>query len=170
MGNVRDAEAFDTFYRAEWGRLAGTLRLVRGDGRGGSTARGGAGADDVAQEAMTRAWMHWSRVSQLERPAGWLYVTAFRLQRRRLRREADRPWPDPVPEATTDGTADRLAIEDALRTLPLRARQAVVARHVLGLDGPEAAALLGVSPDAFRQILSRALRTLRVSPELVEEP
>lgn len=167
---MHDAEAFDAFYRAEWGRLAGTLRLLGGERRGRSPERGHLGADDVAQEAMTRAWMHWSRVSQLDRPAGWLYVTAFRLQRRQLEREADRPWPDPVPEGGGGSATDRLALDEALRSLPLRARQAVVARHVLGLDGPEAAALLGVSPDAFRQILSRALKTLRVSPELVEEP
>jgi RNA polymerase sigma-70 factor (ECF subfamily) len=155
------AEEFDAFYRAEWSRLAGSLRLLGGDR---------AGADDVAQEAMTRAWMHWGRVSRLDRPAGWLYVTAFRVQRRLLRREANRPWPDAVSESRCDPLADRLALEQALAELPLRARQAVVARHVLGFDGPEAAELLGVSPDAFRQILSRAMKTLRLSPELVEEP
>jgi RNA polymerase sigma-70 factor (ECF subfamily) len=160
MGTMADADGFDAFYRAEWGRLAGTLRLLGGERDA---------ADDVAQEAMTRAWVHWSRVSRLDRPAGWLYVTAFRLQRRRLRREANRPWPEPVPEGGRGSDVDRLALDEALRALPLRARQAVVARHVLGLDGPEAAALLGVSPDAFRQILRRALQTLRVSPELVEE-
>jgi DNA-directed RNA polymerase specialized sigma24 family protein len=66
--------------------------------------------------------------------------------------------------------ADRVALEGALAALPLRARQAVVARHVLGFDGPHSATLLGVSPDAFRQILSRAMKALRLSPELVEEP
>ena len=152
-------EAFDAFYRAQWSRLAGALRLMSGDSMT---------ADEVAQEAMTRAWMRWTRVSQLDRPEGWLYVTAFHLLRRRLDRERRRPDP-PVPH-NGEGpvVADRVALQRALLTLPLRQRQAVVASLVLGFDGPEAADLLGVTPDNFRQILHRGLQTLRVSPELLE--
>jgi len=155
-------DAFDEFYRAHWGRLAGTLRLLSGETMT---------ADELAQEAFTRAWVHWDRVRTMERPEGWLYVTGFRLARRRLAREARRPLPDQVDGSFSPDVAlaDRVALTDALAALPLRQRQAVVARHVLGYDGPQAAALLGMRPAAFRQLLSRALRDLRVSPALVEE-
>ncbi len=159
MAELSESEAFDAFYRAQWGRLAGTLRLMSGDAMT---------ADEVAQEALTRAWMHWSHVSRLDRPEGWLYVTAFRLMRRRLKREATRPAPqEPEREHGLDLT-DRIALQRALIELPIRQRQAVVARYILGLDGSAAADLLAVRPDNFRQILSRALRELRVSPELME--
>ena len=151
---------FDAFYRAQWGRLAGTLRLLCGDAMT---------ADDLAQEAFTLAWMRWPRVRELDRPEGWLYVTAFRLARRRLTREAQRPRPDAVPESIEGALADRVVLQAALAALPVRQRQAVVARHVLGYDGPAAAALLGMRPDGFRQLLSRAVRDLRVSPALLEE-
>ncbi len=152
---------FDTFYRAEWGRLAGTMRLLSGEAMT---------ADEIAQETFTRAWMHWTHVSQLERPQGWLYTTAFRLLRRRLKRESRPSAPSRSFDAAELDLTDRVALEHALAALPVRQRQAVVARHVLGFTGPEAAALLGLRPDNFRQLLSRALRDLRVSPELVDLP
>ena len=156
-----EAQRFDAFYRAHWGRLAGTLRLMSGDPMT---------ADEVAQEAFVRAWMRWRRVEALDRPEGWLYVTAFRLLRRRSSREARRPHPDPTPAASPPiPVTDRVALQRALGALPPRQREAVVVRHVLGYDGPAAADLLVMRPDAFRQLLSRALRDLRVSPELLEQ-
>ena len=65
-------EAFDAFYRAEYGRLAGSLRLACGDR---STA------EELAQETFVRAYLAWSRLD--DRPTGWLYTTAFNLLRRR---------------------------------------------------------------------------------------
>jgi RNA polymerase sigma factor (sigma-70 family) len=159
MTELPAAADYDAFYRAEWGQLAGTLRLMSGDAMT---------ADEIAQEALTLAWMRWPRVSRLDRPEGWLYVTAFRLMRRRLRRESARPITEPARNLGEPDVPARVALQRALAALPVRQRQAIVARHVLGFDGPEAAALLGMRPDGFRQLLSRALRDLRVSPELLE--
>ena len=158
MTEPGEAEAFDAFYRAHWGRLSGALRLMSGDAMT---------ADEIAQETLTRAWMRWAHVSQLDRPEGWVYVTAFRLMRRRLKREAARPVPPVLAPGESLDVTDRIAVQQALAALPIRQRQAVVARLVLGFDGPAAAELLGVRPDNLRQILSRALKDLRVSPELL---
>jgi RNA polymerase sigma-70 factor (ECF subfamily) len=159
MTELTASGVFDEFYRAHWPPLAGTLRLVSG---------GTATADDVAQEAFTLAWMRWERVSRMERPAGWLYTTAFRLQRRRLARDARRPEAVSGAEANAVDITDRVSLQRALAALPVPQRQAIVARHVLGLDGPSAARLLGMRPDNFRQVLSRGCRSLRLSPELLE--
>ena len=35
-------------------------------------------AEDAVQEAFTRAYVRWRRVSKMQRPAGWVYVTAVR--------------------------------------------------------------------------------------------
>ena len=153
-------DEFDALYRAHWGRLAGTLRLLCGDAMT---------ADDLAQEAFTLTWVRWTRVRLLDRPEGWVYVTGFRLARKRLLREARRPRPDAVPESIEGALDDRVGLQQALAELPMRKRQAVVARHVLGYDGPTAATLLGMQPDGFRQLLNRAVSDLRVSPALLEE-
>jgi len=225
---TRAADRFDVLYRAEFEKLAGTLLLV--GGQSDSTV-----AADVAQETFVRAWERWDRLEALDRPAGWLYVTAFRLMRKRLRRERRRPALEqrsvglvasdrlltsdrlvtsdrsghgasgaeageggvvgggavrapegagsgpraavrrdpaaamaPSGGAEADAVADRLALDRALASLSVRQRQAVVCRHVLGLDGPEAAAVLGMKPDAFRQLLRRSLAELRAHPDLQE--
>ena len=43
-------------------------------------------AEDAAQEAFTRAYVHWRRVSRMDRPDGWVYVVAVRVAARRLPR------------------------------------------------------------------------------------
>jgi RNA polymerase sigma-70 factor (ECF subfamily) len=152
------AEEFDMFYRAEYGRLAGALRLAcGGDGQLG---------EELAQEAMIRAWARWSRVRSMERPAGWLYATGFNLVRRRWQLTR-RPRDEGSTVADDVAAAEsRLVLEAALRALPLRQRKAVVARHVLGLSTDEAAALLAMPPDALRALLHRGVTALRRSPAL----
>ena len=150
---------FDDFYRTEYPRLAAALRLASGGDR-----RAG---EDLAQEAMIRAWSHWKRVRLLDRPAGWLYATGFNLVRRQARRRAHPPESTPTASADQYAASDaRLALEEAVVGLPLPQRKAVVARHVLGLSTVEAATALGLSPDALRASLHRAVTALRVSPAL----
>lgn len=151
---------FDAWYRAHWRRLAGALRLTSGDAMT---------AEEVAQEAFALAWARWPRVRRLDRPEGWLFVTAFRLLRRRMGREERRPRPEVGEVRGGDvRVVDALSLERALAALPSRQREAVVLRHVLGFDGAEAASMLGLRPDAFRQLLRRGMDQLRVSPELLE--
>jgi RNA polymerase sigma-70 factor (ECF subfamily) len=143
-----DDDAFDAFYRAEFGRLAGALHLLCGDRRR---------AEEHAQEAFVRAYGAWPRVAAMERPAGWLYVTAFNLVKRQ-RRRVDRE----LPTEGALGIEDRLAVREAIAALPLKQRKAVVARHVLGFTTNEAANLLGVTPEALRSLLHRAVVALRL--------
>jgi RNA polymerase sigma-70 factor (ECF subfamily) len=155
------ADDFDVFYRAEFGRLAGALRLVVNDPHL---------AEETAQEAFVRAYAAWARVRHLDRPAGGLYTTAFNLVRRhwRLRRRPPADLPQPVGQGP-ETSAARLALTQALLSLPLNQRKAVVARHVLGFSGEEAAALVGVSPGALRALLHRAVTTLRLDPAFARE-
>jgi RNA polymerase sigma-70 factor (ECF subfamily) len=153
-------EAFDALYRAEWGRLVGALTLLGGDRRI---------AEELAQETFVRAWARWRRVGRLERPAGWLFTTAFRLHRRRLRRAEHRTTTVALRETSSAGgeaaALDRVVVAAAIAGLPLAQRQAIVARHVLGLSSTEAAAIVGVSVPALRQLLHRAVVTVRTTIE-----
>ncbi len=165
MDRDRAVAEFDAMYAAEWGRLAGVLALVCGDRRT---------AEETAQETFARAWSHWRTVTRLDRPAGWLYTTGFRLVRRRMRRlDARTTVTATLPEtATVDdlATLDRVTLTRALAALPDRQREAVVAHHVLGLSSAEVGAALGVTDTAARQLVHRGITALRASTELEPSP
>ena len=157
MDDDSAANAFDAFYAAEFGRLAGALRLAcAGDGRVG---------EELAQEAMVRAWTNWKHVRTMERPAGWLYMTGFNLVRRRWR-DSRRSAPELGRPDQVAAAESRLDLESALSRLPLQQRKAVVARHVLGFSTDEAAEILAISPEALRAVLHRGVTALRRSPAL----
>lgn len=154
---------FNDFYRAQYGRLAGTLRLVTGD----------AGiAEELTQEAFVKALQRWERVSAHESPEGWLFTTGLNLARRRWRIKKNRPsasldetW---MGESHPEPNSTRAELIAAIGRLPVKQRSAVVVRHVLGYSTDEAAALLEMSPGALRQTLHRAVSTLRLDPSFLE--
>jgi RNA polymerase sigma-70 factor (ECF subfamily) len=150
-------DEFAVFYRSEFGRLAGALCLMVGDrGR----------AEDLAQEAMLRAYRSWSRVGEMDRPAAWLHQVGVNLvfrRRRRLRGFAERPHQ--VDEFGLVGV--RAELIAALARLPVDQRTAVVVRHVLGYSTEEAAVVMDRSVGAVRAVLHRGVAALRA--ELQEE-
>src|SRR5882757_8595754 len=85
-------------------------------------------AEESAQEAFTRAYVYWRRVSRMDRPAGWVYVVAMRVAFRRRRREPDSAaLPDETYAAGVDfadGVVAREALRDAIARLPERQRVA----------------------------------------------
>ena len=65
---------------------------------------------------------------------------------------------------------DRLrALRAALDTLPDRQRQAVVLRHLEGLQNPEIAAIMGVSTEAVESLTARGKRALHTALEARKE-
>ena len=154
---IANGLSFETFYEREFSRLAGSLRMVVGDDDT---------AVDLAQEAFARALHHWDRLCDYDRPAGWLYRTAFNLVRGswRRRRLAATWKPDDSPAVATEGaTEDRLDVQRALAGLPLTQREAVVLRHILDYSTEDAAAVMGVSEGAFRMLVHRGVAALRTA-------
>jgi RNA polymerase sigma-70 factor (ECF subfamily) len=77
------SDDFDAFYAASYGRLVGQLLVVLGDLNE---------AEDVVQEAFTRAATRWSRVRSYEAPEAWVRrvalnqaFTVLRRAKRQLR-------------------------------------------------------------------------------------
>lgn len=124
-------------------------------------------AEDLAQEAMVKAVVHWRRVRVMQSPGGWLFqvarnqaMSAHRRKGTELR-AVDR-LPAPATGAGSEGaTDDVLLLREVLASLPESQRSALVLRHYLDLSVADAAAALGVSADALRQLCHRGIESLR---------
>ena len=68
---------FTAFYNATWGRTVACAYAIAGDL---------GAAEDLAQEAYTRAWSRWSTISAYDDPAAWVRRVATRLAVSRWRR------------------------------------------------------------------------------------
>ena len=129
-------------------------------------------AEDVAQEAMLRAWRQASawRPGQAKFDT-WLHRVALNLCYDRLRRRREIPTEAP-PERAYEGPApDRglmaadtgRRVQAALAALPDRQREALVLCHYQELTNIEAARLMAVSVEALESLLSRGRRALRTA-------
>src|ERR1700693_758650 len=102
-------------------RLVGSLALQCGDSEI---------AKEVAQEALTRAWQHWPRVSRYDSPEAWVFRVAFNLSTSRLRRvtREKRALTEAAsrPESGIADETDRIAVRAAVLALPPRQRAALV--------------------------------------------
>ena len=119
-----------------------------------------AAAEDVAAEALARAYARWSKVAGLSYRDGWVLKVATNLAIDRLRR---RP-PDVAParrDAFEDAVELRMALNAALLTLAPRQREAVALRYLAGLSDREVAQALGISLGSVKTHIHRGLNGLR---------
>lgn len=141
-------EAFDELF----GRAFGLARRLFGDGPA---------AEDVAAEALARAYAHWSRLDGLAYRDGWVLKVAANLAIDRLRHQV--PMIPPVTAPSEDeAIALRLALSAALARLPRRQRQAVSLRYLGDLSDNEVATALGISLGSVKTHVHRGLAALRV--------
>ena len=129
-------------------------------------------AYDITQETFLRAWRHFARIRDYERPGGWLFRVATHLALNYLRGRTTALGGAVSLDATGDGRhaapfspaasdpGARLANADvvrrALMAIPPRQRAALVLREVYGLSCEETAAALGISVGAAKTLLWRA--------------
>ena len=140
-------QAFEGLYRLAY-RVAFRILGDRGD------------AEDVAQEALARAAVRWSRLK--DRPEGWVTRVASNLAIDRYRRRK-RPTP-PVngPVGIVDPhLGERGYLVVALRRLPRRQREAVVLRYLADLSEVQVALEMGCSVGAVKSHGARGLTSLR---------
>ena len=129
-------------------------------------------AEDVAQEAMLRAWRQAPRwEAGKARFDTWLHRVGLNLCYDRLRRRReivteappDRPDEGPAPDRGLLAADVGTRVNVALARLPDRQREALVLCHYQELTNIEAAALMEVSVEALESLLSRGRRALRLA-------
>ncbi|HVF04101.1 MAG TPA: sigma-70 family RNA polymerase sigma factor, partial [Frankiaceae bacterium] len=123
---------------------------------------GAADAEDIAQEAMARAYASYATLDPDRDPWPWLVAIARNVARDRYARPRPVALAD-VPVAAPDATAgveERLVVSAALGRLSAEDRGVLVLREWHELSFAELGRLLGRSPNALRQQVFRARRRL----------
>src|SRR3546814_9775953 len=159
----RDDE-FSEYVASRWTRLVRSAVLL-----GCSPAE----AEDVAQTALTKCLVHWSKVQRADDRDAYVHrvlVNTFTSERRR-RWTGERPVQVLPDDGTPDGTdavdtAD--AMQRSLARLSADQRAVVVLRFYAHLSEQQSAAALDVPVGTVKSRLSRALKVLAEDPHLSE--
>jgi RNA polymerase sigma-70 factor (sigma-E family) len=119
-------------------------------------------AEDLVQQVLTRLYVAWPKVSQLESVDGYVRTMLVnanvdRVRRRRLHVTLE-GFDVAAPSADADSVLDLRA---ALADLAPGQRQVLVLRHLWGLTVDETAATLGIAPGTVKSQTSDAVRRLR---------
>ena len=147
IDGLRFEDAFGDLYRLAY-KVSFRVLGDRGD------------AEDVAQEALARAHLRWSRLR--DRPEGWVVTVATNLSIDRHRRRRRLTGLGPEPLALVElHQSERIDLARALRRLPRRQREVVVLRYLADFSEADVAAALGVSTGAVKSHASRGLAALR---------
>lgn len=147
---------FDTFYRTEFAAMRALARNVSGDS---------AAADDLVQEAFTKAHQQWPKISNYESPGGWLRRVTINLaisRRRRIGREVSalrRKAFERQPEETEEVDDE---VWDAVRKLPPRQRAVVALFYQEDRSTRDIAEILGCTVSTATSHLNQARKKLAV--------
>ena len=128
-------------------------------------------AEDIAAEALARAYAQWSEVRTMPHREAWVMRVASNLsldavRRRRPAEQAQRALEHAHRDDVSYGggqdlVATRLALVAALRQLPQRQRDTIVLYYLGGLSEAEVSASLGIAASSVRTHLQRGLGRLR---------
>ena len=129
-------------------------------------------AEEVAQDAFVAMHRRWGRLRDPAAAVPYLRASVVNGARSRLRhRSVARrhlqavPADEPSAEQQVLAGLDRLAVVEALRTLPARQREALVLRYWAGLSEAEIAETMGVARGSVKSHASRGLAALRTTLE-----
>ena len=120
-------------------------------------------AEDIVQDVFMHAFAHLKDLREPAAFGGWICAIARRRATDHHRRArptsqlVDNVAGNDRPDVTTEAHGALAAIQ----SLPAAYRETLVLRLVEGLNGPEIAALTGLTPDSVRVNLHRGFRLLR---------
>lgn len=158
---------FGEFYQGCYSRVVTLVAVLLGDRHE---------AEDVAQEAFTRALGRWPRLRTFDVPEAWVRKVAFRLAidaSRRIRRQRLLPW-RLAGASTRDGQGaappgEQLQYSEvaaALARLPITLREVIVLHYVADMQVEQIARERGMSSGTVKSRLVAGRR--RLNAELKE--
>jgi RNA polymerase sigma-70 factor (sigma-E family) len=123
-------------------------------------------AEQLAQEAYLRLWRRWRWISDPQAAPMYLQRTVVNLSRETIRRKvierrALRTRGAERAAAAGPDPAALVELRRAIAALPVRKRECVVLRFLLGLSETETAELLGISVGTVKSQTHKGLRLLR---------
>ena len=119
---------------------------------------------DAASEALAYGWEHWSRVSVMTNPAGYLFRVGQTAARRLTRRHGFLPAPAPG-----ELPAFEPGLVPALETLSDAQRTCVLLVHAFAWTYVETAETLGVDVSTVRTHVARGMTRLQAMLEVVPD-
>jgi len=155
--------SFETVFDGETrDRLVGSLVLV---------CRDRAIAEELAQEALAKGWVHWNRISNYQSPKAWVWRCAFNAAAsagRRRSAEARAFRRAYQPEDCGPDPALKIALWRCIEQLSERQRAAIVCRYYGDLSIRETAKVLGCREGTVKALTSQGLDRLR-SMDLIDQ-
>jgi RNA polymerase sigma-70 factor (ECF subfamily) len=159
-------EEFHVFFDRHLGRLvnyAYTIVRDRDD------------AEDIATEAMARAYASWTRLKGREHQEAWIFRTTLNLGidhlRRRHRRRTHTGIDDgfaPIAlaspmliDTTGERATDHVELIIALDRLTQRQREAIALHYLAGFEVAEVANLMEIGPETVKTHMARGMKILR---------
>ena len=159
---------FEHFYLEEYPRVVDLAYALSGSR---------AGAEDIAQEALLRAYRDWDRVGSYEHQAAWVRRVAVNLASSGLHRRLVEARALTRLAARREPALEVLPASDAgfwraVRALPQRQAQAVALYYLEDLSIQQTARILDCAEGTVKAHLAKARRTLarRLHLELGEAP
>ena len=118
-------------------------------------------AEDALHDAFVKG-LQRSALATITSVDGWIFIVASRSwRRRRIRDRVLLPWTLLVAQEAPVRDEAETDVLVALRALPLRQRQVIVARFVIGLSQEETAELLGIARGTVSATTTQATAAMR---------
>ena len=123
-------------------------------------------AQDCTQEAFSRAWQQWSKVSQCDDPLAWVRTVARRLAISVWRKRTNQilaPVRHGAHASTPGPSEDRVAVITALRTLSGPVREAVTLHYLADLSIEQIAYQTDTTEGTIKARLHRGRKQLALA-------
>jgi RNA polymerase sigma factor (sigma-70 family) len=118
-------------------------------------------AEDALHDAFVKG-LQRSAFATIASVDGWIFIVASRSwRRRRIRDRVLLPWTLLAAQEAPARDEAETDVLVALRALPLRQRQVIVARFVIGLSQEETAELLGIARGTVSATTTQATAAIR---------
>jgi RNA polymerase sigma-70 factor (ECF subfamily) len=151
---------FDEFFRVECARLIGQAYVYTG-----SLVQ----AQDLAHETLTRVWQRWDALRSFDDPGAWARKVLYNLATSEWRRAQVRRREEAVPRPIEGPDVEALALAQALRTLPVPQRHAIVLHDAMGVPVSDIALELDVPEGTVRSWLTRGRRLLAIELRISDD-